>query len=61
MFDQESPASSVSQSMPALEIRYGLCPSGVEALTNLAMKLPMYSGNDSARASQFWKMSRQLP
>ena len=61
MVDQGWPGSGTSQSMPSLVMRYGLWPSAVEALTNLAMMFSTNSGWLSESASQFWKMSRQLP
>ncbi|MEZ6318821.1 MAG: hypothetical protein R3B49_08730 [Phycisphaerales bacterium] len=37
MFAQGSSGLGTSQSTPPSEMRYGLCPSDVEALTNFAI------------------------
>ena len=61
MFAHGFDGSGTSQSMPEREMRYGLYPSAVVASRNTATIDSTYSGNDQASASQFWKMSRQLP
>jgi len=56
-----SRGSGVSHSTPSRVTRYGLKPSTVEAFTNLETTFGMKPGKEAHIASQFWKMSRQLP